>query len=71
MNKYEIKVNNASMISEALNEWSAMKNLYIFEEIGNIIDFVRTSEDPARNFAWIYEVKLNGQMTIAYIKRIA
>lgn len=71
MNKYEVRVNNAKMISEAHNEWSALKALCIFEEIGDMVDFVRTSEDPARNFAWIYEVQLNGKITLAYIKRIA
>lgn len=71
MNRYEIRVNNAVITSEALNEWSAMKQLCIFKEIGKMIDFVRTNDDPARNFAWIYQVELNGQITLAYIKRIA
>lgn len=71
MNKYEIRVNNAVLTSEGLNEWSAMKNLCIFKEIGEMIDFVRTNEDSSRNFAWIYQVELNGQLTIAYVKRIA
>lgn len=71
MNTYEIRVNNAVITSKGLNEWSAMKNLCIFKEIGEMIDFVRTSDDPARNFAWIYEVELNGEITIAYVKRIA
>lgn len=71
MNKYEIKVGNATIISQGLNEWSAMKALCIFKEIGEMIDFVRTSEPEGRNFAWVYQVELNGQLTIAYIKRIA
>lgn len=71
MNEYEIRVNNAVMRNKALNEWSAMKDLGIFENIGDIIDFVRTTEDPARNLAWVYQVQLNGKLTIAYIKRIA
>ena len=72
MNKYEIRVNNAIIISEASNEWSALKQLCLFKNIGDMIDFVRTSDQPdSRNFAWIYEVELNGQITLAYIKRIA
>ena len=71
MNTYEIRVNNAVITSTGLNEWSAMKNLCIFKEIGDMIDFVRTSEDVHRNFAWIYQVELNGQITLAYIKRIS
>lgn len=72
MNTYEIKVANATIISKGLNEWSAMKNLCLFKEIGDMIDFVRTSDQPeTRNMAWIYEVELNGQITIAYVKRIA
>lgn len=71
MNKYEIRVKNAVMINEALNEWSAMKDLCIFSNIGDMIDYVRTSEDPAMNDAWIYKVELNGQIELAYVKRIA
>ena len=41
------------------------------KEIGEMIDFVRTSEPEERNGAWIYQVELNGQMTLAYIKRVA
>lgn len=71
MNTYEIRVNNAVIVSEALNEWSAMKQLCLFKEIAEMIDFVRTSEPETRNFAWIYSVELNGQMTLAYVKRVA
>ena len=70
MNEYEIRVNNAVMIAKALDEWSALKSLCIFREIGDMIDFVRTSEPETRNFAWIYQVELNGALTLAYIKRI-
>lgn len=70
MNKYEIRVNNAVIYSEGLNEWSAMKNLCLFKEIGEMVDFVRTREPETRNFAWIYQVELNGQITLAYIKRV-
>lgn len=71
MNKYEIIINNARLTSTALNEWSALKSLCIVKEIGEMIDFVRTSEPEERNGAWIYQVELNGQMTLAYIKRVA
>ena len=70
MNKYEIRVNNAVIYSEGLNEWSAMKNICLFKEIGEMVDFVRTREPETRNFAWIYQVELNGQITLAYIKRV-
>ena len=30
MNKYEIRVNNAVILSSELNEWSAMKDLGLF-----------------------------------------
>lgn len=71
MNKYEIIINNARLTATALNEWSALKSLCIVKEIGELIDFVRTSEPEERNGAWIYQVELNGQMTLAYIKRVA
>ena len=70
MNKYEIRVNNAVIYSEGLNEWSAMQKLGIFKEIGDILDVVRTSESETRNLAWIYQVELNGILTIAYVKRV-
>lgn len=70
MNEYEIRVNNAVMHSTALNEWSAMKDLCIFEHIGDIIEFVRTTEPEERNFGWIYQVQLNGAITLAYVKRV-
>ena len=71
MNTYEIMIGNARMKAQALNEWSALKSLCIVKEIGQMIDFVRTSEPETRNFAWIYQVELNGSLTLAYIKRIA
>lgn len=75
MNKYEIRVNNAIMTAEGLNEWSAMKSLCIFKEIGNLIDFVKTTDENSDKAvwtnAWIYQVELNGSLTLAYIKRIA
>lgn len=71
MNKYEIIINNARLTATALNEWSALKSLCIVKEIGEMIDFVRTSEPEERNGAWIYQVELNGQITLAYIKRVA
>ena len=71
MNEYEIRVNNAVIRSKALDEWSALKILGIFANIGDMIDFVRTSDQPeTRNGAWIYEVELNDRITISYIKRV-
>ena len=70
MNKYEIRVNNAVIYSSGLNEWSAMQDLGLFQGIGNLIDFVRTSEPSERNGAWIYQVQLNGHLTIVYVKRV-
>lgn len=69
-NVFEIHVNNAVLTSKALNEWSALKALGIFKEIGEMVDFVRTNEPQERNYAWIYQVELNGQITLAYVKRV-
>ena len=71
MNTYEIMIGNAKMTTTALNEWSSLKSLCIVKEIGTMVDFVRTSEPETRNFAWIYQVELNGSLTLAYIKRVA
>ena len=71
MNTYEIRVNNATIISKALDEWSAMKQLCLFKEIGDMVDYVRTGLRESINNAWIYEVELNGQITLAYVKRTA
>ena len=71
MNTYEVMIGNAKMTTMALNEWSALKSLCIVKEIGKMIDFVRTSEPAERNGAWIYQVVMNGSLTLAYIKRVA
>ena len=71
MNTYEIMIGNAKMTTTALNEWSALKSLCIVKEIGEMVDFVRTSEPETRTFAWIYQVELNGSLMLAYIKRVA
>lgn len=70
INTYEIHINNAVIVSKALNEYSALAQLCLFK-VGSLVDFVRTSEPETRNGAWIYQVELNGQMTLAYIKRVA
>ena len=70
MNKYEIRVNNAVIYSQAHNEWAAMEVLGLFKEIGEMVDFVRTKEPETKNFAWIYQVELNGVITLAYVKRV-
>lgn len=71
MNTYEIRVNNATITSKAVSEWSAMAQLCLFKVIGGLVDYVRTSLSDSINDAWIYEVELNGQITLAYVKRIA
>ena len=72
MKTYEIRVNNAVVESKALNEWSAMKQLGIFKEIGDMIDYLqRKGKDGTLNAVWIYQVELNGQTTLAYVKRTA
>lgn len=70
MNEYVIRVANAVITKQALNEWSALKDTGLFSGIGDMVDFIRTSEPETRNFAWVYQVELNGSMTIAYIKRV-
>ena len=69
MNEYTIRVANAIIVKQATNEWSALKDTGLFSNIGNMIDYVRTSEPETRNGAWLYEVELNGTITIAYVKR--
>lgn len=76
MNAYEIRVKNAVMTNEALNEYDAMKDLCIFSNIGNMIDGVRPYDESGKkdnyeNVAWIYQVELNNQIELAYVKRIA
>lgn len=76
MNTYEIRVKNAVMKSEGLNEYDAMKALCIFANIGDMIDGVHPYDETGaksnyENVAWIYMVELNGQIELAYVKRVA
>ena len=70
MNKYELNVNNATIICNGVSEYSAMKNIGIFQDVCNLINYVKTSEDSNMHDAWIYRVELNNKITLAYIKRI-
>lgn len=75
MNKYELRVNNAVIPCEGLNEWSAMEKLGIFE-IGNKVECLwydpgeKEAWDPVPCVGWIYQVELNNKLTLAFIKRI-
>ena len=71
MNRYEIRVKNATIKSEGLDEYTAMKNVCIFANIGDMLAGFRTDEEIQMNFGWIYQVELNGETEIAYVKRIA
>lgn len=72
MNRYTIRVNNATIEARGSNEYKALESTGIFKNVGNIIDYVRTTNvSESFNNAWIYEVELNGQITIAYIRREA
>ena len=70
MNNYKIRVNNAVIYKEALNEWSAMKDTGIFSGIGDMIDYVRSDIGTEDLDAWIYQVELNGGLTLAYVKKV-
>lgn len=69
MNKYMMYVGNAAIPCQGHNEQAAMENLGLFE-IGDMVDFVRTSEPESRNNAWIYQVEVKGKIQMAYIKRV-
>ena len=76
MNKYEIRVKNAVIKSEGLDEYAAMKNLCIFSNIGDMLIGFHTDLEPIQengvpNVGWIYKVELNGQIELAYVKRVA
>lgn len=68
MNKYIIKVNNATISGTGSNEVSAMINLGIFGSISDMIDYVQDA--ITNNDAWIYKVILNGKTTIAYVQKV-
>ena len=70
MNNYKIRVNNAVIYKEALNEWLAMKDTGIFSGIGDMIDYVRSDIGTEDLDAWIYQVELNGGLTLAYVKKV-
>lgn len=66
MNKYEIKVNNATIYSEGLNEVSAMKNLGIFAALGKMIDCGTSFDEDI----WIYQMEMNGGLTLVYVRKL-
>ena len=70
MNEYMVRVNNAVIQCKGPSEYSAMKDLDIFEEIGDLIDFLNP-KGGTLNAVWIYQVELNGKKTIAYVTRTA
>ena len=71
MNKYMIKVNNATIYTEAHNEYAALKNIGIFKEVGNMIQAFRSDEgERIEAWSWLYDVELNGCITLAWVKRM-
>lgn len=71
MNKYMIKVNNATIYTEAHNEYAALKNIGIFKEVGNMIQAFRPDEgESIEAWSWLYVVELNGCITLAWVKRV-
>ena len=71
MNEYEIRVNNVVIRTKGMGEYSTLMNTGLFKNIGDIVDFVKTTDVPdSKNNAWIYQVELNGMITLAYIKRV-
>ena len=71
MNKYMIKVNNATIYTEARNEYVALNNICIFKEVGRMIQSFRPDEgERIESWSWLYEVELNGSITLAWVKRM-
>ena len=71
MNKYMIKVNNATIYTEAHNEYAAFKNICVFKEVGDMIQAFRPDEsERIEAWSWLYDVELNGYITLAWVKRM-
>ena len=73
MNKYEIRVNNATIISEVVgSEYSAIVNLCLFGSTPTLLETVilEDEERPEYRHAWIYQVEVNKKITLAFVKRI-
>ncbi len=71
MNKYMIKVNNATIYTEAPNEYAALKNIGIFKEVGDMTQAFRPDEGyRIEAWSWLYEVELNGLITLAWVIRM-
>ena len=64
MNKYELRVNNAIIMCEGNNEYSAMFRLHIFGDICEMVECLIT-EDCCN---WVCRVELNDHITLAFIK---
>lgn len=74
MNKYEIKVNNATIYSDGLSEFSALKNLCLFGMVEMVEAVEITDHDkegrPDITYAWIYKVDTVNGIALAYIKEV-
>lgn len=64
MNRYELRIENVTMEVEGYNEYEAMMSTGILEN-ADMIECANTKEQ-----IWLYKVKINNRLTIAYIKRI-
>lgn len=72
MNTYEIRVNNAIIRTEGIGEYAALKNLCLFGDQPQMIESFKIPGENRVEFSWgwIYQVEVNKQITLAYIKRI-
>jgi hypothetical protein len=66
MNQYMMRVGNATIKCEGLNEYSAMQDLAVF----NIGDMIGYYTDGADRDVWAYQVEVMGKIQIALITKL-
>lgn len=71
MNKYMIRVNNATIYARADNEYDALVSIGIFKAVGDMVHAFRPDYGGSNEaWSWLYEVELNGFITLAWVKRM-
>lgn len=66
MNKYSLRIGNAVIKCEGLNEFSAIQDLAIFE-IGDMIGYYT---DGADRDVWAYQIEVMGKIQIGLITKL-
>lgn len=70
MNKYLIRIANAQITVEALNDYIAVLDTGLFEDAHIVDVYKQTGHCEANALAWLYQVKVNGKIQLCLVERL-